>query len=72
MLSVVKRRQLENNEWAYIMPDLNLFLDLSNFYSIRQQTAFNPVLVKHISTFLPDLFLGCHFFKLSNVLQDLS
>lgn len=62
------------------MPDLSLLVDLSNFYSIRQQTAFNLVQIKHTALLLHDLFFyGVIFYiehclytlKGSHVLQDL-
>lgn len=66
------------------MPDLSLPVDLSNF-SIRQQTAFNMVLIKHTALLLHDFFFffsfnGVIFYveqgpgplKGSHVLQDLS
>lgn len=47
------------------MPDLSLLVDLSNFYSIRQQTAFNLVLIKHtallLHTALLTIFYGVIF-----------
>lgn len=43
------------------MPDLSLLVDLSNFYSIRQQTAFSLVQIKHTALLLHDFFLWCHF-----------
>lgn len=49
------------------MPDLSLLVDLSNFYSIRQETAFNLVLIKHTALLLHDFFFFfmVSFFKLS-------
>lgn len=46
------------------MPDLSLLVDLSNFYSIRQQTAFNLILIKHtaLHDILHDFFLMVSFF----------
>lgn len=48
------------------MPDLSLPVDLSNF-SIRQQIAFNMVLIKHTALLLHDFFffLMVSFFMLS-------
>lgn len=62
------------------MPNLGLLIDLRNFYTIRQQTAFNLVLTKHTALLLQDCFLWCHFLikqcldplEGSRVLQDLS
>lgn len=44
------------------MPDLSLLVDLSNFYSIRQQTAFNLVQIKHTALLLHDFFFMVSFF----------
>lgn len=44
------------------MPVLGLFDDPSSFHSIRQQTAFNLVLIKHTAHYYMTIFYGAIFF----------
>lgn len=44
------------------MPVLSLFVDPSNFHSIRQQTAFNLVLIKHTAHSYTTFFMVLFFY----------
>lgn len=48
------------------MPDLSFPVDLSNFYSIRQRTVFNLVLIKQTVLLIHGYIFMVSFFRSSS------